>query len=75
VAAQCPGEEIIALAGLSGSAGDVELVRREGGWLFALNHGGDEREVEVTGTEILTGKPADGRWTLAAGGVAVFRED
>ena len=74
VAAQCPAEELIALVGLSGSAGEVELIRREGGWLFALNHTSVEREVEVTGTEILTGKPADGHWTLAAGGVAVFRE-
>jgi beta-galactosidase len=73
VAAQCPGEDLVALAGLPGAAGDVELVRREGGWLFALNHGDAEHEVEVTGTEVLSGKPVDGAWAVPAGGVAVFR--
>ena len=75
VAGQCPGEDLIALAGLSGAAGEVELVRREGGWLFALNHGDTEHEVEVTGTEVLSGKPVDGAWAVPGGGVAVFRED
>jgi beta-galactosidase len=75
VAAECPGEEIIALAGLSGSADGLEVVRREGGWLFALNHAGADREIEAIGIEVLTGKPAHGHWTLPPGGVAVFRDE
>lgn len=55
----------------------VEAVRRvsdDGSWLFLLNHTEQPVVVPAVGTDLVTGDPADGRLTLAAGGVAVLRE-
>jgi beta-galactosidase len=54
----------------------VEVVRRRSGdaeFLFVINHTDTEIEVDVTGTELLTGTSVAGL-AVAAGGVAVVRE-
>jgi beta-galactosidase len=54
----------------------VEVVRRRAGdvgYLFVINHTETEIEVDVTGTELLTGSAVSGL-VVAAGGVAVVRE-
>ncbi|MDE3205350.1 MAG: beta-galactosidase [Acidobacteriota bacterium] len=55
----------------------VEVVRRrgpDGTWLFAINHTAEEQAVAASGLELLTGRPVDGRVTVAPGAVAVVRE-
>ncbi|KKD05515.1 beta-galactosidase [Streptomyces sp. WM6386] len=57
----------------------VEAVLRRGAdadYLFLINHTGASAEISVSGeaTELLTGKPAPGVVTVAAGEVAVVRE-
>jgi beta-galactosidase len=41
------------------SGGQVEIVRR-GSLLFAINHGSSDAEVQVDGTDLLSGQPARG---------------
>lgn len=69
----------VADAGLAASAGDdeLELIRRtgpSGSFLFAVNHGGAERQVPVSGTELLTGATIDHLLEVPAGGVRVVKE-
>ncbi|MGC0251437.1 beta-galactosidase [Pseudactinotalea sp. Z1748] len=56
----------------------VEAQRRHGAdgarYLFVLNHTGEDVQVSVTGTELLTGTRAEGTYALPAGDVAVVRE-
>ena len=63
---------------IAGAPPGVEIVRRhaDGGrsWLFVLNHTSAAAVVEVSGVELLSGQPADGRLEVAPGGVAVLRE-
>ncbi|MEP6844083.1 MAG: beta-galactosidase [Pseudolysinimonas sp.] len=54
----------------------LEIVERSDGgqsWLFVINHGTEPAEVEVTGVELLSQAPIDGRLTVLAGKVAVVR--
>ncbi|MER7893440.1 beta-galactosidase [Micromonospora sp. NPDC094482] len=56
----------------------VEVVRRragERGWLFVINHTGDEVRLPAAGTELLTGARCDGELVVPAGEVAVVHED
>ncbi|WP_332107728.1 beta-galactosidase [Phytohabitans flavus] len=58
-------------------AAELELVRRRdrhASWLFAFNHGTSAREVEVAGTDLMTGTPVEGTVEVSAGGWAVIRE-
>jgi beta-galactosidase len=58
-------------------AGEVDVTRRRRGdatWLFVLNHGSDEVEVEATGHDLVSDEPVDGHITVGAGGCAVVRE-
>jgi beta-galactosidase len=58
-------------------AAELELVRRRdrhAGWLFAFNHGGSPRVVEVDGTDLMTGEHVGGALEVAAGGWAAVRE-
>ncbi|MCK8607978.1 beta-galactosidase [Agromyces sp. C10] len=57
---------------------DVEITRRiaEGrAYTFVVNHGADAVEVDVRGTELVTGTVADGRLAVPAGAVRVIREE
>jgi beta-galactosidase len=56
----------------------VETVRRYGAdssYLFVLNHTDGAVEVAVTGTDLVSGLPCAGTVKVAAGGVAVVREE
>jgi len=56
----------------------VEVVRRRGdgtSYLFVLNHTGSPAEVPVTGTDLVSGRACAGTVRVAAGGVAVVREE
>jgi beta-galactosidase len=56
----------------------VEVVRRHGEratYLFVINHTGQDAEVPVTGTDLLTGQYCAGSARVAAGEVAVVREE
>ncbi len=56
----------------------VEVTRRRGrhgSWLFLLNHGDTDEQVEVSGHDLVRDARVEGRWSLAAGAVAVVRED
>jgi beta-galactosidase len=56
----------------------VEVVRRRGpagSWLFVINHTAEEQTVAAAGVELLAGRTVEGRLTVAAGGVAVVREN
>ncbi|GAA4063125.1 beta-galactosidase [Agromyces indicus] len=57
---------------------DVEITRRtaEGrAYTFVVNHGADAVEVDVRGTELVTGTVADGPFAVPAGAVRVIREE
>jgi beta-galactosidase len=68
-------------AGVDGpiiAAAGVEVVRRRAGaasYLFVINHADQEVEVPASGHELLTGARIDRDLVVAAGGVAVVRED
>jgi beta-galactosidase len=68
-------------AGVEGpiiAAAGVEIVRRRAGaasYLFVINHTEQEAEVSASGHELLTGARIDRDLVVAAGGVAVVRED
>jgi beta-galactosidase len=60
------------------TTGDVEVVQRSDGvrtWVFAINHSVADATVRVDGVDLLTGVPTRGLLCVAAGGVAVVRED
>ena len=55
---------------------DLEVLTRRGeahDFVIAVNHGADDAELEITGTDLLTGAAIDGTLELAGGGVAVVR--
>lgn len=59
---------------------DVEVVRRQGEdghYVFVINHSADTADVplEVPGTELLSGVPAEGHVSVPAGAVRVVRLD
>jgi len=59
-------------------SGDMEVVHRSDGtrtWIFAINHSDTDALVHVDGLNLLTGNHTQGHLTVAAGGVAVVRED
>ncbi|WP_232525035.1 beta-galactosidase [Nocardioides mangrovicus] len=59
-------------------AGGLEVVRRdaaEASYVFALNHGEEEQELLVHGTELLSGAAVAGRLSVPAGSVRVVRTD
>jgi len=73
-------DPVLELAGLSADRDlpwDLELLTRHGrdgvDYLFAVNHGGAPAEIEVTGTDLLTGRASSGSTKIPAGGVRVFR--
>lgn len=75
-------DQLLAAAGVSATPATrpgVEVVRRaaEDGrsWLFVLNHTDEAAEVEVRGHDLVAGRPVEGLLELAAGDVAVVRED
>jgi beta-galactosidase len=56
----------------------LELVRRVGvdtSWLFAINHTDRDRRLDVDGLDLVTGARHTAGATVAAGAVAVIRED
>lgn len=56
----------------------LEVVRRAGegrSYLFLINHGDRDASVQVRGQELISGQRSDGALTVAAGSVAVVRED
>lgn len=55
----------------------VEVVRRHGSgatYLFVINHTGEDAQVPVTGTDLVSGRECSGAVEVAAGAVAVVRE-
>jgi beta-galactosidase len=74
-------ERISAAAGVAPVAAvprGVEVVRRsgeQGSWLFVLNHTPDEQVVSASGHDLVADAPVGPHVVLAAGGVAVVRED
>ena len=59
------------------SSAEVDVTRRrsaDGSWLFVLNHGPEEIDVEATGHDLVSDRRVDGRAKVAAGGSAVIRE-
>lgn len=58
---------------IAGVAPGVEVVRRDGGWVFALNHTDEPHDIPAEGIEILTGAPVTGVLTLPAGAYAIIR--
>lgn len=61
---------------------DLEVVRRRRvdevrtrTWTFVINHGGQSAQLELTGHDLVADCLRDGPWSLAAGDVAVIRED
>jgi beta-galactosidase len=73
-------DDLVAEQGIAPvAAGDdgLERVRRTssaGSWLFAINHGDVDQQVEATGVDLVSGRPADGAFTVPAGAVAVIEE-
>jgi len=54
----------------------VEVIARRGDaqdFVIAVNHGDDDVELEITGTDLMTGAAIEGTLELAGGGVAVVR--
>ena len=72
---------VVAEAGverLPGAAEDVEVTRRVGedtSWLFVINHGTEDAQVPVTGTELVSGRSVADDLVVPAGAVAVVREE
>jgi beta-galactosidase len=59
------------------SSAEADVTRRrsaDGAWLFVLNHGQEDIEVEVTGHDLVSDRAVDGTATVPAGGCAVIRE-
>jgi beta-galactosidase len=59
------------------SSTEVDVTRRrsaDGSWLFVLNHGPADVEVDAIGHDLVSDQRVDGRATVAAGGSAVIRE-
>ncbi|GIG55286.1 beta-galactosidase [Demequina activiva] len=57
-------------------AEDLEVVIRRGDahdFVIAVNHGAADAELEISGTDLLTGAAIDGTLELVGGGVAVVR--
>ncbi len=72
-------ERLLQEAGIAGSGlpPGVEVVRRTGegrSYAFVLNHTGNEVQVPMDGTDLLTDSPVRGHLTVAPGGVACVRE-
>ncbi|MFT4157647.1 MAG: beta-galactosidase, partial [Microbacterium sp.] len=70
--------EVYADAGLeaSGLPEGLEVITRRAGdtrYLTAVNHRADAVALPARGVDLLSGAPADGSFTIAAGGVAVIR--
>ncbi|MEH1126010.1 beta-galactosidase [Micromonospora sp. CPCC 206061] len=57
----------------AGGVPGVEVVRRGGGWVFALNHTDQAHEIPAEGVDVLTGVAVTGVLTLPAGAYAVLR--
>jgi beta-galactosidase len=78
-------EGLIGRAGITPVASadrGLELVRRIGdrhgastSWLFAINHTTAPLALAVVGTDLVTGVRFEGAGDIAAGAVAVIRED
>lgn len=61
-----------------GASAEVEITRRSDGertWRFVVNHGPAAVDVDVRGTELVTGSAVDGRLSVPAGAVRVIREE
>ena len=59
------------------SGEDLEAVRRvadDSSWLFLVNHGTTDERIVVSGTDLVSGRSADGAFVVTAGTVAVVRE-
>ena len=75
--------QVLATAGVGpecpGLPAEIEAVRRQGddgrSWLFLFNHGDTAGHIPASGVDLLSGVRANGGFSLAAGGVAVVRED
>lgn len=55
----------------------LEITRRVGAdasYLFAINHDGEDRAVDTSGVDLVSGRAVAGRLVVPAGGVAVVRE-
>jgi beta-galactosidase len=75
-------ERLVAEAGVEPVAPTrpgVEVARRRAedgrSWLFVLNHTDAAAEVAVRGHDLVADRPVDGTVSVAAGGVAVVREE
>jgi beta-galactosidase len=69
---------IAPIAGAEVIPSDLEIVRRQDDkhtFTTVINHGERDRELEVPGTELLTGTEHRGRLTVPAGEVRVVRQD
>ncbi|WP_438854287.1 beta-galactosidase [Agromyces sp. M3QZ16-3] len=66
------------VASVAGASADVEVTRRvddERAYTFVVNHGDDDVEIVVHGTELTTGTAVEGRLVVPAGAVRVIREE
>ena len=70
LAERIAGEAGIELPSPAATGGQVETVRR-GGSLFVINHGEDDAEILIDGTDALTGAPTSGM-RLPPQGVAII---
>ncbi|MRX42200.1 beta-galactosidase [Agromyces kandeliae] len=66
------------VAPVPGASAEVEVTRRSAdgrAYLFVVNHGADDADVDVHGTELVTGSVVDGRLSVPGGTVRVIREE
>jgi beta-galactosidase len=66
------------VASVPGASAEVEITRRRGdgrAYTFVVNHGAADVEVDVRGTELVTGSVVDGRLAVPGGAVRVIREE
>ncbi|RXZ45807.1 Beta-galactosidase C-terminal domain, partial [Agromyces binzhouensis] len=66
------------VAAVPGASAEVEVTRRSAdgrAYLFVVNHGADDADVAVRGTELVTGSVVDGRLVVPGGTVRVIREE
>jgi beta-galactosidase len=65
-------------ARVHGADAAVEIVRRRGAdaaYLFVINHGAADVDVDVDGFELVTGVPVAGRIAVPGGAVRIIREE
>ena len=71
----CSAAGIEAALRPAGQRPDLDVIVRQSDsatYTFAINHGAQDVPLDLTGTDLLTGRPWSGGSSVAAGGVAVI---